>query len=79
MEKSKNKKKISGIVISNKMDRTVIVEAESFVNHPVYNKVVKKRAKFFAHDEKNVCKIGDFVKIEECRPLSRNKRWRVVA
>lgn len=74
-----NRKKLSGKVVSDKMDKTVVVQVESFVNHPVYKKVVKRRAKFFAHDEKNECKIGDAVTIEECKPLSRHKKWRVVA
>ena len=67
-----------GVVISNKMDKTVVVEVERRLRHPVYGKVVKRTPRFYAHDEKNECKIGDTVKIVETRPLSKLKRWRVV-
>ncbi len=66
-----------GVVVSDKMDKTVVVQVERLVKHPVYEKYVRRRAKFKAHDEDNACKVGDKVMIEECRPLSRDKRWRV--
>ena len=73
-----NRKTRVGIVISDKMDKTVTVAVEDFVRHSLYGKAVKRTAKFKAHDEENTCSIGDKVKIMETRPLSRNKRWRLV-
>lgn len=67
-----------GTVVSDKMDKTVVVQVESLVRHPLYKKVIKHRAKFMAHDEDNKCRVGDVVKIMETRPLSKKKRWRVV-
>ena len=67
-----------GIVISNKMDKTIVVAAERKVKHPIYGKFVKKTTKFHAHDEKSECAIGDVVKIMETRPMSKTKRWRLV-
>ena len=72
-----NRKVRTGTVISNKMDKTVTVLIERLVEHPFYHRVVKKSKKFFAHDESNVCQIGDKVVIMETRPLSKRKRWRV--
>jgi small subunit ribosomal protein S17 len=75
----RNNRKIRvGIVISDKMDKTVTVAVEDFVRHSLYGKAVKRTAKFKAHDEENVCRIGDKVRIMETRPLSKNKRWRLV-
>lgn len=70
---------LTGIVLSDKMDKTVVVRVERLVRHPVYHKTIKRRKKFKAHDENNACQVGDKVLIEECRPLSRDKRWRVKA
>jgi small subunit ribosomal protein S17 len=67
-----------GTVVSDKMDKTVVVQVESLVRHPLYKKVIKRRARFKAHDEGEKCRIGDVVKIMETRPLSKEKRWRVV-
>jgi small subunit ribosomal protein S17 len=67
-----------GIVSSNKMDKTITVNVERKVKHPLYGKFLKKTTKFHAHDEKNECSIGDTVKIMESRPLSKTKRWRLV-
>ena len=64
-----------GIVISDKMDKTAVVEVERLVMDPLYGKYLKRRSRFMAHDEKNECKVGDRVRIEESRPLSRHKRW----
>jgi small subunit ribosomal protein S17 len=66
-----------GVVVRDKMDKSVIVEVNRTVMHPLYQKYVKKRTRFMAHDETNQCKIGDRVRIVESRPLSRLKRWRV--
>jgi len=67
-----------GVVSSNKMEKTITVLIERKLRHPMYGKFVKKSKKFFAHDEKNECSIGDTVKITETRPLSKNKSWRLV-
>jgi small subunit ribosomal protein S17 len=66
-----------GVVVSDKMDKSVIVEVSRTVMHPLYQKYVRKRTRFMAHDETNTLKIGDRVRIVESRPLSRRKRWRV--
>jgi len=66
-----------GVVVSNKMDKTVVVVVQRLVKHPQYKKYVKRRAKYKAHDEQNRCGIGDRVLIAETRPLSKDKRWRV--
>jgi small subunit ribosomal protein S17 len=67
-----------GKVISNKMDKSIVVAVEKKIMHPIYKKYFKRTAKFMAHDEKNECTIGDTVRIMETRPLSKNKRWRLV-
>ena len=67
-----------GVVSSNKMDKTITVNVERKVKHPLYGKFLKKTTKFHAHDEKNECSIGDIVKIMEARPMSKTKRWRLV-
>lgn len=67
-----------GRVVSNKMDKTVVVRVERTFRHPLYGKVIKHAKRFKAHDEKNECQIGDRVEIVETRPLSKDKRWRVV-
>ena len=71
------KREMAGIVVADKMDKSVIVLVERLVKHPLYHKFVKRRARFAAHDEKNICKVGDKVLITGSRPLSRTKRWRV--
>lgn len=68
-----------GLVASNKMDKTISVVIERRLQHPIYGKYVKKSKKLIAHDENNECQIGDTVRIMECRPLSRRKRWRLVS
>ena len=67
-----------GMVVSDKMDKTVVVAIADRVRHPLYKKIVKRTVKFKAHDENNACGIGDKVEIMECRPLSKDKNWRVV-
>ena len=74
----KNKKVRIGIVTSDKMEKTAVVSIVEFVRHPLYGKAVKRTIKFKAHDEENTCKKGDRVKIMETRPLSKDKRWRLV-
>jgi len=69
---------IQGTVVSDKMDKTVVVSVERRKKHRLYHKVVNFTIRFKAHDEKNECKLGDIVKIEECRPISKDKRWRVI-
>lgn len=74
----KNQKSLVGEVISNKMEKTVIVQVERTVQHPMYGKVVRQRTRLKAHDEKRECRVGDQVRIVECRPISKEKHWRVV-
>ena len=78
MEERNLRKTRIGKVVSDKMDKTITVAIEDHVKHPLYGKIVKKTVKFKAHDEKNECGIGDTVKIMETRPLSKDKRWRLV-
>ena len=73
-----NKKTMAGIVVSNKMDKTVVVKVERRFSHPVFKKVVKTTKKYKVHDEKNECLEGDFIRIQETRPLSKEKRWRLL-
>ena len=68
----------TGLVVSDKMDKTVVVAIEEYTKHPVYGKVIKRTKKYKAHDEENACQTGDKVKIMETRPLSKEKNWRVV-
>jgi small subunit ribosomal protein S17 len=77
IERNLRKERI-GTVKSNKMDKTIVITVERKVKHPKYGKFVKKTTKFTAHDEKNECGLGDTVKIMETRPISKNKRWRLV-
>lgn len=67
-----------GRVVSNKMDKTVVVRVDYLKPHPLYRKIIRKTSKFHAHDEDNACQIGDMVRIEETRPLSKMKHWRVI-
>lgn len=78
METRNLRKTRIGKIVSNKMEKSVTVAVERKVKHPIYGKFVKTTTKFMAHDEKNECNIGDTVSIMEIRPLSKNKRWRVV-
>ena len=77
MERNLRKTRV-GIVSSDKMDKTIVVSIEDSVKHPLYKKVIKRTVKFKAHDENNECGVGDKVEIMETRPLSRDKRWRLV-
>jgi small subunit ribosomal protein S17 len=78
MTERKIRKQRTGVVSSNKMDKSITVLVERKLRHPIYGKYVKKSKKFMAHDENNECNIGDKVRIMETRPLSKNKRWRLV-
>ncbi len=73
------RKTVRGTVISDRMDKTVVVVTETMARHPLYGKFVRKRKKLYAHDEENQCSVGDLVQLAETRPLSRLKRWRVVS
>ncbi|QRN85356.1 30S ribosomal protein S17 [Clostridia bacterium] len=77
-ERNTNRKTRVGYVVSDKMDKTVVVTVESFKKHPLYGRRVKTSKKFKAHDEGNICGIGDKVKMMETKPLSKDKRWRVI-
>jgi len=72
------RKRRTGVVVSNKMDKTVVVSTVRMTVHPLYKKHIRKRVRYKAHDETNRCQIGDTVVIQECRPLSKDKRWGVV-
>ena len=78
MEERNVRKTRTGKVVSDKMDKTIVVAVEDHVKHPLYNKIVKRTYKLKAHDENNECKVGDTVKVMETRPLSKDKRWRLV-
>lgn len=73
----KTRKTAEGVVVSSAMDKTAIVQVDRLVRHPLYGKFIRKSVKFMAHDPENTCTVGDKVLIEECRPLSKNKRWRL--
>lgn len=77
MDRGKRKTRI-GKVVSDKMDKTIVVSIETLVRHPLYKKIIKRTTKFKAHDENNECNIGDKVLIMETRPISKDKRWRLV-
>src|SRR2546421_7622057 len=76
-QKSRHQQKV-GTVVSNKMDKTIVVAVESLKKHRIYKRTYKQTKRFQAHDEENICQVGDLVRIEECRPLSKMKRWRLI-
>jgi small subunit ribosomal protein S17 len=78
MSDQANKKTMTGVVVSNKMNKTLVVKVERRFSHPVFKKVVKTTKKYKVHDEKNECLEGDFIRIQEARPLSKEKRWRLI-
>ena len=78
MERTSSRKTRVGLVVSDKMDKTIVVAIADRVAHPLYNKIVKRTYKLKAHDENNECNIGDTVRVMETRPLSKDKRWRLV-
>lgn len=73
------KRVMQGVVVSDKMDKTVTVKVERRIKHPLYKKFINRSKKYAAHDENNACKIGDIVSIRECRPISKRKKWEVLA
>lgn len=77
-EKTKTARSLSGRVVSNKMNKTITVQVDRRIKHPLYGKIVTRHTRLHAHDESNECKEGDLVQIEECRPLSKSKAWRLV-
>lgn len=77
MKTRKMRRQVIGTIVSNKMDRSVVVQVERLVKHPLYKKYIRRRNKYMAHDNENTCQIGDRVLITETRPLSKVKRWRV--
>lgn len=78
MDERLNRKIRTGTVISDKMDKTVVVKVERVVKHPVFKKIIRRSNKFKVHDEKNECSVGDKIRIIETRPLSKEKRWRLL-
>lgn len=78
MEQQSKRKVMTGRVVSDKMQKTVVVAVETLVRHPLYQRTIRRTKKFKAHDEQNSCRIGDKVKMMETRPLSKEKRWRVI-
>jgi small subunit ribosomal protein S17 len=79
METTRNtRRERIGTVVSNSMEKSIVISVKQKVKHPIYGKFVNKTSKFMAHDEENTCKVGDLVKISETRPLSKKKRWRLV-
>ena len=68
---------LTGLVVSDRMDKTITVQVERRVKHPLYKKYVRRRTKLHAHDEENTCSVGDIVSIEQCRPLSKSKSWKL--
>ncbi|MBE7565454.1 30S ribosomal protein S17 [Acidithiobacillus thiooxidans] len=78
MSEVKNPRSLVGTVVSDRMDKTIVVLVERRIQHPLYKKYIRRSKKFHAHDADNACHIGDTVKIEECRPLSKTKSWRLV-
>ncbi len=78
MKERGRRKQSVGVVVSDKMDKTIVVDAERFVRHPRYGKYVRRRTRYHVHDEENKAKVGDKVQIMEARPLSKNKAWRLV-
>ncbi|MCP5364770.1 MAG: 30S ribosomal protein S17 [Hyphomicrobiales bacterium] len=69
---------LQGTVVSDRSEKTVVVRVERRVMHPIYKKFIRRSKRYMAHDQENACKVGDLVKIRECRPLSKNKRWEVL-
>jgi small subunit ribosomal protein S17 len=78
MSEEKRVRTVSGRVVSDKMDKSISVAVERLVKHPVYGKYIRRTTKLLAHDEDNACKQGDFVSVAECRPISKQKSWRLV-
>jgi len=73
------KRVMQGVVVSDKMDKTVTVKVERRIMHPLYKKFIRRSKKYAAHDEANVCKVGDIISIRECKPISKRKKWEVLS
>lgn len=73
------KRILQGVVVSDKQDKTIVVRVERRLMHPIYKKFIRRSKKYAAHDENNTCKIGDTVRIRECRPISKNKTWELIS
>jgi small subunit ribosomal protein S17 len=73
------KRILQGVVVSDKQDKTIVVRVERRLMHPIYKKFIRRSKKYAAHDENNTCKIGDVVRIRECRPISKNKTWELIS
>jgi len=78
-EQAKKSRTLQGVVVSNKMDKSIVVSIERFIKHPKYKKFIRKSTKIMAHDSENTCNIGDTVTIEEVKPISKNKAWSLVS
>lgn len=78
-ERRRHRKTLEGVVVSNRMQKSVVVRVQRQVRHPLYGKIIRKSSKYMAHDEENKCRVGDRVQISETRPLSKRKSWRVVS
>jgi small subunit ribosomal protein S17 len=78
-ERRRHRKTLEGVVVSNRMQKSVVVRVQRQVRHPLYGKILRKSSKYMAHDEENKCRVGDRVQISETRPLSKRKSWRVVS
>jgi small subunit ribosomal protein S17 len=79
METTRNtRRERIGVVVSNNMEKSIVIAVKQKIKHPIYGKFVNKTSKFMAHDEENTCNVGDTVRISETRPLSKNKRWRLI-
>lgn len=78
-EQAKKSRTLQGVVVSNKMDKSIVVSVERYIKHPKYKKFIRKTTKIMAHDAENTCNIGDTVTIEEVKPLSKNKAWSLVS
>jgi len=78
-EQAKKSRTLQGVVVSNKMDKSIVVSIERFIKHPKYKKFIRKSTKIMAHDAENTCNIGDTVTIEEVKPISKNKAWSLVS
>lgn len=78
MSSASKRKQRTGVVVSDKTDKSIVVRIDRTAKHPVYKRIIKKSVKIMAHDEKKEAKVGDRVKVEEARPISKNKRWRLI-
>lgn len=78
IDRTTSSRNVVGTVISNKMDKTIVIQIERKVKHPLYGKYVRRYSKMYAHDQENICNVGDIVKIQQCRPISKTKSWKLL-